>query len=256
MTDVIINRDASLSEIVPLFVGYEKCKPSHSFGPHRRNYYIIHFCLSGKGTLQDGRGEHKVKAGELFVIRKGETTVYFADSRDPWEYLWIAFDGTQANFFDRAESVYSAPAELTLKLKEYTMENVKTPRIYVSLIFELMHTFFERKIEKSDVISSIKRYIEYNYMDKITVADIARTYSFERTYLYKLFKVRYGIGIKEFIIDERIKNAKRFLAEGISVSECAHMVGYTDEFNFSRAFKSRVGVAPREWSKINLSSSE
>lgn len=256
MSDVIINRDRSLCEIVPLFVGYEKCEPSHSFGPHRRNYYIIHFCLSGKGTLEDGRGVHKVKAGELFVIRKGETTVYFADSRDPWEYLWIAFDGSQASVFDRADSVYTVPSELVRKLKDYTFKGVKTPRIYVSVIFELLHIFFEREAEKSDAISSIKRYIEYNYMNNITVADIAHIYSFERTYLYKLFKARYGIGIKEFIIGERIKNAKKFLSEGISVSECAYMVGYSDEFNFSRAFKGRVGISPREWRRLNFTRDE
>ena len=57
------------------------------------------------------------------------------------------------------------------------------------------------------------------------------------------------IGIKEYITEVRMKNAKRFLSEGASVSKCAAMVGYDDEFNFSRAFKRQVGLSPSEWKK-------
>ena len=53
MINVILNRNAAQNDIYPLFVGYEKCEPSHSFGPYTRDYYIIHFCISGKGRLYD-----------------------------------------------------------------------------------------------------------------------------------------------------------------------------------------------------------
>ena len=211
MLNLIINRDKSLSEIVPLFVGHEKCEPSHSYGPHRRNYYLIHFCLSGKGVLNDRFGSHKIKAGELFVIRKGEITTYTADEREPWEYLWIAFEGSRAQLFAKARSVYKSPAELSTRLSECIEARVQTTNIYLSLIYELIHSFFDEKNEKTDVAAAIKRYIEYNYMERITISDIALTYSFDRTYLYKLFKKKYGVGIKEYIISRRIENAKKFL---------------------------------------------
>ena len=32
-------------DVVPIFAGYETCQSSHKFGPHAREYYIIHFCI-------------------------------------------------------------------------------------------------------------------------------------------------------------------------------------------------------------------
>ena len=31
--------------------GWEKCDPSHSFGPAARNHYLFHYCISGTGIL-------------------------------------------------------------------------------------------------------------------------------------------------------------------------------------------------------------
>ena len=41
----------SLSDLSFYSAGYEKCKPSYSYGPKYRNYQLIHFVLSGEGTL-------------------------------------------------------------------------------------------------------------------------------------------------------------------------------------------------------------
>ena len=41
----------SLSDLSFYSAGYEECKPSYSYGPKYRNYQLIHFVLSGEGTL-------------------------------------------------------------------------------------------------------------------------------------------------------------------------------------------------------------
>lgn len=96
-------------DLIPIFYGTEKCEKGHCFGPHARNYYIVHFCLSGCGTLQDKFGTHKISAGELFIIRPGEITTYTADKVTPWEYVWIAFEGKIAHLFSTDKSVYAYP---------------------------------------------------------------------------------------------------------------------------------------------------
>ena len=81
-------------------------------------------------------------------------------------------------------------------------------------------------------------------MRKITVSSLAESFGFDRSYLYRIFKKRYGIGIKEYIIKVRLEKGKELLKEGFSVKESAHLVGYDDEFNFSKVFKKEYGVAP------------
>ena len=161
MIDIIINKNISAGSIYPLFSGYEKCRPSHRFGPYTRDYHIIHFCISGKGELTDKYGTHKISAGELFIIRNGEITVYAADEKDPWEYAWIAFIGDGADIFSTEKSVYPFPFEFGEKLKETVFQNNTSPYIYTALIYELMDILFCKKDEAYDAAALIKRYIDY-----------------------------------------------------------------------------------------------
>ena len=64
------------TDIIPITVGREKCASGYKFGPHVRSYYVIHFCLSGKGTLIDKFGKREISAGELFIIRPDEVSTY------------------------------------------------------------------------------------------------------------------------------------------------------------------------------------
>ena len=54
---------------------------------------LLHYVVRGKGIFRRGKREYALQAGEIFVIRPGEVTYYEADMRDPWEYMWVAFDG-------------------------------------------------------------------------------------------------------------------------------------------------------------------
>ena len=247
MIQMIVNRDRSLGELVPILVGYEACRPSHRFGPYVREHYLIHFCLRGRGVLEDKYARHEIGAGEMFIIRPGEVTVYSADDADPWEYVWISFIGSRAPLFSTEESVYATPAGVAERLLSGVERRVQAPDLYLSILHELIHAHFRDVREQEDIASSIKRYVRHNYMEDISVSRLAEIYSFERSYLYRLFKKRYGIGLKEYITSVRMDKAKQLLEGGAKVREVAGMVGYPDEFNFSRNFKKHTGVSPSDW---------
>ena len=82
-------------------------------------------------------------------------------------------------------------------------------------------------------------------MNDISVEQISAIFGFERSHLYRIFKAKYGVGIKEHIIDVRMEAARDLLEEGYAVGVTAGAVGYKDEFNFSKAFKKYYGASPR-----------
>lgn len=78
--------------------GWEKCNPSHSFGPAARNHFLFHYVISGTGELRanDAKGVthvYQIKSGQGFMIFPGQITTYTADRNLPWEYAWLEFDG-------------------------------------------------------------------------------------------------------------------------------------------------------------------
>ena len=247
----IIDVNSELKDIIPLFYGYERCAPSHNYGPHVRDHYIIHICLSGCGTIRDKRGEHKVECGEFFLIRAGEVTTYTADESDPWEYVWIAFRGATAGVFDAKKTVYSCPDGLSDRIRETILNSGGNAYTYIAYIYELIAISSSDSIPMCDVSSKIKRYIKYNYMDDITVDGLSRLFGFERSYIYRIFMKKYGVSVKEYIISTRMEHARALLLSGQSVAATAFMVGYSDEFNFSRAYKKYYGISPSRTSRTS-----
>ena len=237
---------AKPSVITPLFTGREKCEPGHRFGPYIRDCYLVHFCLSGKGVLKNKDGIFEIGEGQFFVIRPDEITTYTADKDNPWEYIWIAFRSDGTKYFDGNTSVFDTPHGLDDKLIGIMSEEHLSHEGYLAVIYDIIYNASHgSEVHTGDEkIRRIRRYIKYNYMLPITVNSISDSFGFDRTYLYRAFKTRYGIGIKEYIISVRMEKAKEFLKNGYTVKESAHMVGYDDEFNFSKVFKARYGISP------------
>lgn len=252
MKEILLSRNQlDRAVLYPLFVGSERCLPQHRFGPFVRPYYLIHFCLSGKGRFWDKTGEHAVCAGEMFLIRPGEVTTYEADAREPWNYCWIAFVGERAKAFDGGAAVYTTPSHLDERLQGLFEGAESAPEPYLSLLYELIYLLFlqERAVEHSHSLHQVCRYIRYHYMEDLRVAQLAQSFGYERSYFYRLFKKETGKGVKEYITSLRMERAREFLLEGYTVSDASRMVGYADEFNFSRAFKAHFGAPPKSYKK-------
>ena len=244
--DVAINNTNSFADISPLFFGHECCASLHSFGPYVRDYYLLHFCLAGRGVLEDKYGRHKISEGELFVIRPGEVTMYTADRDEPWEYIWLAFKGRGAEAFDFGASVIAYPEDTVERLCELIDRETISPYAYLGIIYELIYRLFHGSEDSPDRLAMIRKYVKYNYMKPLTVTGLSSAFGFERSYMFRMFKRRYGIGVKEYMTKVRMERASAFLNDGYSVTETAHMVGYADTFNFSKAYKKHFGFPPSQ----------
>nr|HML45679.1 AraC family transcriptional regulator [Clostridia bacterium] len=65
----------------------------------------------------------------------------------------------------------------------------------------------------------------------------------------KLFKARYGMSPAQFRIARRIEISQRFLRAGNNVKNVALMLGYCDEFAFSKQFKKKTAISPKEYGR-------
>ena len=63
-----------------------------------------------------------------------------------------------------------------------------------------------------------------------------------------MFKKHEGVSIINYLISQRITEAKRLLIEGsTSLKDVATLVGYNDYNYFSRIFKKNVGCSPKDF---------
>ncbi|MDD4969528.1 MAG: two-component regulator propeller domain-containing protein [Paludibacter sp.] len=98
-------------------------------------------------------------------------------------------------------------------------------------------------------IQRIMKYIEEN-IDKseLTIEDIALYIGFSRSAFFKKLKSLTGLAPIEFLKEVRIQRAAQLIESGeYNFSEITYMVGINDPRYFSRCFKQKFGVSPREY---------
>lgn len=90
----------------------------------------------------------------------------------------------------------------------------------------------------------ILRYIAYNYSTCNHLDELAAQVGITKNYMCRIFKEHTGCTIIHYINQLRCYKAMSLIAEGVSVTQAAMDVGYSDYNYFSRIFKQVVGFSP------------
>ena len=238
-------RNMNYNDINPVEAGYECCKPMHTCGFGVREYYLIHYVVRGQGVFIIGGREYKIGKGQAFLIRPGEVMKYIADEKDPWEYIWVGFTGSAASALDNLqEPVFRISGSFFEKIKQCKDYRNMREAYLVSCIYLILCEIFEDTTEV-DVVSTIKNYIDVNYMNNPKISEIAKKVSLDRKYLARIYKQKTGYTMQEYLIKKKMEAAQAFLKSNFNVNETAEMTGYSDQAAFSRAYKKHFGVTPK-----------
>ena len=248
----------------PVDAGYEITRPSHSFGPAVRGYYLLHFIISGKGKFERNGITYSLTEGQCFVIRPHELTYYEADATEPWHYVWLGFSSDNVPKCITERDVLDIP--FSRHIFEQIEENVEyynsaegeggRREAYLSskaaeLMAELHVAFFcppESKAQSD--LKIIKNYIDTKYAQDISIGDLSERFHLSVGYFSRAFKKNFGVSPQQYIVDKRLGEAARLMSvHGFSPSEAAFTVGYGDIYLFSKMFKKKYGISPRGYKK-------
>lgn len=245
-------------DINPEVCGSEACESGHFYGPAVRDYWLLHFVVSGKGKFRTAGREYQLGKNDVFIIRPHEITYYEADANDPWEYVWIGFFSTIILPRILLENdVLYAPFLSNIFLEAVKADDISGGRkgfesFLCAKIWEMLSRLED---EENYTPKQTDRYIrsaidimEAEYHSGITVEELSERLHLNRSYFSTLFTHAVGISPKKYLDSLRMKRAAELLSErGLNVSVTATSVGFSDIFVFSRAFKNYYGVSPKEF---------
>lgn len=104
--------------------------------------------------------------------------------------------------------------------------------------------------EQNMVDNSIK-YMSDHFSKKITLNELAQISGNSISYYGKIFKKVTGMTPIEYLLLIRITYAKKLLENGISVIKTAEMCGFSTLYYFSRTFKNKENISPREYAALH-----
>lgn len=103
-------------------------------------------------------------------------------------------------------------------------------------------------LSKTEVTEQVKTYIRTHLKEELQLDIVAGEIHISQDYLSRIFKKMEGITVSDFIVNERMFLAGELLKRGsLSISRVAYECGYDNFSYFTKIFKKKYGVTPREY---------
>ncbi|QQO08540.1 AraC family transcriptional regulator [Breznakiella homolactica] len=262
------NRFRTMASLSVYRTGYKQCTSEYSRGMEVRDFYILHFVISGRGTYSLNGKRFCVKAGESFLIYPNMQINYWADRNDPWEYCWVGFDGADARILmdtagfspERPVVRPSSPEKIHRRIMDiYKCRGQEVYKLIsmTARLYTLLACLIEDAARNGPILSShiglthVQQacdYIANNYSRHITVEDIASHANVSRSQLYRVFIKHISVSPLQYLREFRLREACTIMQQQPeSIKNIAYAVGFENPLYFSTLFKGMTGETPTEY---------
>ena len=266
-TDVLIQQETLLDSFHLYECGYEECVPTKPYEFIPIDYWVIHYCCAGEGEFWLCDQAEHIRAGDIFMIPPDTRNKYYPDQENPWCYRWIGLRGEAVEKvlavcgLSREEYVIHHEVDQKLEgLFEQVYEDMKKGHTFLALgsVFHLLDYLNENvRSARKDHLSSgelyfhrILDYIHKNYMENLSVSDLALANNIDRTYVFKLFQKYEGLSPSQYLQRYRLEKACILLRKSsLRITDIGYAVGFRQLSYFTKLFKEYMGVSPSEYRK-------
>jgi AraC family transcriptional regulator of arabinose operon len=231
---------------------------------------ILIYCVKGRGFIEVDGKVYSVDENTAVLIPKGKSHTYGADSSNPWDIYWIHFDGLNAKYYNINSgeiSIIHVPIERFSLLFNIFNEIIETLErgpilsnlIYVSqalahflgVIFFLNESGHKNNDKSSKYVNEAIAFMQKNILENITLEDLAHFCKLSKSQLTLIFKDKTGCSPIDYFIRLKMQHCCKYIdLTDMKMNEVASMMGYSDPYYFSRAFKKIMGMSPANYRKI------
>lgn len=266
--------------------------PSQRVDWHWHSEFEISYVVKGTASFNADKKEYILKAGEAILTTHNVLHSVFQQNNAECLFYTIVFSPSVLFNFARTELVdkYYTPLvdnpntkAIHLKAddsKSQTCLNLIQKIIDVNIngaaclelltksyLFELWATLYEQYVDSNPTmnlerpissdelrVNQAIDYIEENYMNNITLDDIASSIHISKSECCRCFKRVVRSSPVEYLIRFRILEASRRILsstpESYSMSSLAEAVGFNSTSYFTKLFKKYMFYTPTEYRKI------
>jgi AraC-like DNA-binding protein len=233
--------------------------------------FQIGYVSSGEGVFETETAKYKVVPGSMTLVLPGVRHRACLTSESGWQEYWVGFRG---NYFSRLfdEGVFSKDfvffdvgiSSRIVSTYKRIFDEVITHRPSYQLrigseILSLIATLLDHKQMQEGpdhyqkIVEKAKGLMALNLYGSIDLPNISSELGVCTSHFNKIFKTYTSMTPYQYYINIKIDEAKNLLErDGMTVKETAYRLGFEDQYYFSRLFKSKTGVTPKDWGKLDF----
>ena len=260
--------------VSPLLGGIEQLQAEyehHRFAPHAQETAVIGVVLHGEAVVHGAHCTLSIRSGDVLVIPPRILHDAHSLGTDTWQYraLYLTTaqiamlsdeDGNGRGLLADRPFVVSDGAlverilEVQSRLQQVAQAG-EAPALHA--LRGLMSTLSDKSEEllggdaaarkAAAGITSVRRYIDDNPLDKLSLAEMASRANLSRFTFAHAFTRAYGVSPHAYALQRKVIAARTMIQQGEAVSSAAHRTGFADQAHLTRRFLSVVGVTPGEF---------
>ena len=201
---------------------------------------VSNLCTDFK-YLREAYDEARAAVRAAFLLGYGRVIFYrdlsqkpFVPSQDMQREL---YDRILANDFTQATNFLNSYIDSLSVVHDYLLAQLQK---HIDSISNLDN--------KSRIVLEVEQYITQNYDKKLSIREIAQRVFVTPNYLCYLYKKNTKRTLNQFILDTKMKKARKFVCEtNMKFGEIADALGYANQNYFTRLFTKYFGESPRAY---------
>jgi len=253
----------------------DKERPPRKINRTLSHHELILF-TGGSGTITIDQRHYSIKKGMLCYIRPGLHHT-FEPEAGQGGFLSVHFSCAEVEWSQNQWIIHECTKQLMKKLGKQLMDAYEVeasfrrltdcwdqkrpgyPFAARTLLQQLFLAIADNvRKQNQNFASSLKverivDYMQRNLSKHITLNELSELIRLSPTYLTRIFKESTGSSVISYFNQMKIDKAKELLLEGdYKIKEIAHLLGFADEFYFSRLFKRSEGISPLDYYSKNV----
>ncbi|MDF3934933.1 helix-turn-helix transcriptional regulator [Pseudomonas citronellolis] len=231
------------------------------FGRHSHDAFAIGAILQGAGGYQCRGARHVLPAGTLSLMNPEEPHTGNAESaRLVYRMLYIEESrllpllgrkqlprGFQALNPGDDGQVATSLARLAGEFERDDALGLESELLALLELVFVRHGGMRPAAPASrdgGVTARLRDYLESHYREAVSLERLAALVERHPRHLIESFRRAYGVPPHTYLLQRRVREAKRLLVEGAMPIEAALELGFCDQAHFSTTFRRFTGVTP------------
>ena len=222
---------------------------------HNHHCFEISYFLSGEGQVIIGDTVYNFKPHSFIVL---PPHVVHSVISDGFEVIYTGFfyDNSlleiNKEFFiekkdgnDILNVLLLMEKTVSEKNKNYELLLTELQNIFLYNLLEIIH---KDKTAESDFLEKASSFIKKNFSSDIDFSELAAKYGYSYHHFRHLFKEKYGVSLKQFHLNEKIRNSMQMLTcTAQDIKQIASFCGFNSTTNFIKNFKNHTNMTPSQY---------
>lgn len=265
-------------------IHYYELDKDFTYSGERHNFWELVYVDSGVVEIDTGLKPVILNQGEVIFHKPNEFHTLCANKKNAANVFVISFECSSEAMHFFHEKTMPVPSNLkkyiSSIIEEYnetffpmSQEDIKLDikenppigsqqmiKTYLEqfLILLMRHEQDKRNLRvfpskenmENHLVSEILKRIDNNIYNDISISEICDDLHYSRAYLSKIFKNETDYTILEYIILQKIKEAKRMIREkNMNFTQISDKLSFDNPHYFSRVFKRVTNMTPSDYKK-------